>query len=100
MRHIESAQAHPDFSVTVIWREGGADLIDFRPLLHGPVFDRLRDDPKAFVETLEIVFDGYAMGWPDDLHFSADGLWYRAHPDEYARDYPEEAAAGHGGAAE
>jgi hypothetical protein len=100
MRHVASAEARPDFTVAITWREGGSDVLDFRPLLHGPMFAGLRDDPKAFVETLEIVFDGYAIGWPGERHFSADGLWYTAHPEAYARDFPDEAAAGSGRAAE
>jgi len=92
MHFIGRAQAHPDFSVTVEWADGGRDTIDFRPLLDGPAFSALRADPEAFVRTLAVVHEGYALGWPDDLHFSADSLWYRTHPEDLARDHPDAAA--------
>ena len=91
MRFIRSAKANPDFTVTIEWVEGGSDTIDFKPLIQGPALEPVRD-PDFFLTKLEVVFDGYAMGWPDDLHFSADSLWYRTHPEDLKQDYPNAAA--------
>jgi len=91
MRFIRSARANPDFTVTIDWMEGGTDTIDFKPLIQGPALAPVRD-PHFFLSKLEVVHDGYAMGWPDELHFSADSLWYRAHPEDLKRDYPDVAA--------
>lgn len=91
MRFIEKAKAHEDFTVTIHWVDGGVDTLDFRPLLQGPAFETLRD-PEYFAANLDVVHDGYAIGWPDELHFSADSLWYRTHPEDLKRDYPDAAA--------
>lgn len=91
MKFIEKAEANPDFTVTLHWAGGGSDRVDFRPLMEGPALTPLHDR-SFFQSKLEVVHDGYAIGWPGDLHFSADSLWYRTHPEDLKRDYPEAAA--------
>lgn len=91
MRFIKEAKANPDFTVTIHWEEGGSDTIDFRPLIEGPALAPVRD-LDFFLNKLEVVHEGYAIGWPEELHFSADSLWYRVHPDDLKTDYPGVAA--------
>jgi hypothetical protein len=91
MHFIEKVEGHPDHTVTVHWVGGGSDRVDFRPMLDGPALEPLRD-PDFFASMLTVVHDGYAIGWPGDLHFSADSLWYRTHPEDSKRDYPDVAA--------
>jgi hypothetical protein len=92
MRFIEKAQANPDLTVTIEWQGGGTDTIDFKPnVAKGGVCAPLAD-PAFFTSKMYVAEDGYFLGWPEEIEFSADSLWYRAHPDELKRDYPEAAA--------
>ena len=29
---------------------------------------------------MSIADQGYALSWPNEVEFSADSLWYKAHP--------------------
>ncbi|HYC03849.1 MAG TPA: DUF2442 domain-containing protein [Azospirillaceae bacterium] len=91
MYRIISATARPGFLVDLTWEDGSRSSIDFRPLLQGEVFAPLRD-PAWFAAHVAVEEDGHALGWPGELHFSADSLWYRTHPEDLKRDYPEAAA--------
>lgn len=98
---IKAARARPDFNVQIEWRDGGRDVIDFKPIIaRGGVMSRL-SDPEFFVSALQLEADGYALGWPTmpdradevgGVDFSASSLWYRAHPDDLKRDEGDEAA--------
>ncbi|HSI01964.1 MAG TPA: hypothetical protein VLA02_15270 [Reyranella sp.] len=53
-------------------------------------------DPAFFVERIAVDPDGYSLGWPSTpiapeevggIDFSAQGLWYRAHPEGLERDH-------------
>lgn len=97
MPRIAKATVEPDFLLRIEWREGGSDLIDFKPIIaQGGVMSVLAD-PVFFAMTFTVDRDGYAIGWPSlpraedevgGIDFSAQGLWYRAHPDDLARDHP------------
>jgi len=39
-----------------------------------------------------VAEDGYYLGWPEEIDFSADSLWYRTHPEDLKRDHPDAAA--------
>ncbi len=69
--------------------EGGerseVDLAEF--IATGEVTAPLRSNPDIFVSELRVLQDGDAIGWPDDVEIDADTLWYKAHPDDWQRDY-------------
>lgn len=98
---IASARARSDLTVEIEWREGGSDVVDFGPIVaRGGVMSRL-GDRRFFVEAMRVEPDGYGLGWPSEpanpneasgIDFSASGLWYRAHPDELAKDLGDAAA--------
>jgi len=60
-------------------------------------------DPAFFVDAMAVEDGGYGLVWPrpptaDDevggIDISADSLWYRAHPEEWRKDYgPLDSAA-------
>ncbi|HRJ59719.1 MAG TPA: DUF2442 domain-containing protein [Azospirillaceae bacterium] len=93
MYWIEKATAHPDFTVTIQWRDGAESTVDFKPTIaKGGVFTPMAD-PDFFVERMHVDEDGYSLGWPEEVDFSADSLWYRTHPEDLERDYGVTAAA-------
>jgi hypothetical protein len=92
---IASAVARDDFSVEIRWVDGGVDRVDFKPIIaRGGVMEAL-GDAKFFVSELRVEPDGYGLGWatkparPGEvggIDFSAQGLWYQAHPEKLAED--------------
>ena len=97
MPRIARAIAQPDTSVRVEWTDGSIDVIDFKPIVaHGGVMAALADR-AFFVSGMQVDAEGYSLGWPSTpaspaevggIDFSAQGLWYRAHPDDLKRDHP------------
>ncbi|WP_431858627.1 DUF2442 domain-containing protein [Azospirillum sp.] len=103
MRSIAHAKARDDLTVEIDWCEGGRDVVDLRPVAaRGGVFAALAD-PAFFVAAMTVENGGYGLVWPrtpatDDevggIDISADSLWYRAHPEEWRKDYgPLDSAA-------
>jgi hypothetical protein len=87
MQHrIRSARANPDYSVEIAWDDGGTSRVSFAGLVGRGVCKAVRD-PDYFVRRLSLADDGYVLAWPDDVEFSADSLWYKAHPDDARRDF-------------
>jgi hypothetical protein len=92
---IKRATAHEDFSVEIAWSDGTKDRVDFRPVIaRGGVMAALAD-ARFFTSAMRVEPDGYGLGWPTKprnskevggVDFSAQGLWYRAHPDKLAQD--------------
>jgi hypothetical protein len=92
LHRIVDARANRDLSVTLTWEEGAVTVADFRPNAEkGGVCAPLRD-PDFFVANLRLGDEGYVLAWSDEIEFSADSLWYRAFPEDRARDYPTAAA--------
>lgn len=82
MRHrIIRATARSNYTIEIAWEDGSESRLDFAPIIAaGPVFERLRRDVAYFVERMTIKDDGRVLGWSDEIDFSADGLWCKAHP--------------------
>ena len=88
---IKSATAKPDHTVEITWGDGARSVVDFTSTIgKGGLFARL-GDTDFLVNEMKIGGDGDWLGWPDDLDFSADSLWYRSHPDQ---EIPEISATG------
>jgi hypothetical protein len=89
---ILAATANPDFTVSIVWEHGAETVVDFSPNLQkGGVCVPMRD-VAFFTTKMYVADDGYYLGWPDEVDFSADSLWYRTHPEDLKRDYPDVAA--------
>jgi len=78
---ITDAIAHPDHTVTVMWSDGVAAVVDLSPVIAtGNVFAPL-EDPVHFVGKMRVATDRLGLEWPDRVDFSADGLRFRAFPE-------------------
>jgi hypothetical protein len=79
---IDSAEAHPDHTVTVTWSDGVTAVVDLAPAIaKGRVFEAMRE-PGYFVERMRVADDRLGLEWPNRVDFSADGLRFRAFPEE------------------
>jgi len=89
MYWIDRATAQHDFTVTIRWQHGPETTVDFRPNIEQGGVCAPMAAPDYFVSQMRVDPDGYALGWPGEVDFSADSLWYRTHPEDLKRDYPE-----------
>jgi hypothetical protein len=90
---ITSAVAHRDHTVTVTWSDGVTAEVDFGPVVaKGNIFALLQD-AAYFVGEMRIAADRLGLEWPNRVDFSADGLRFRAFPEEAAAEFS--AAAHH-----
>lgn len=84
---IQKATAHPDRTVAVTWSDGVEAVVDLNPVIaKGRVFDLLRDG-EYFVRNMRVAEDRLGLEWPNRVDFSADGLRFRAFPEEAAEEY-------------
>ena len=90
---IDKATANADHTVTVTWSDGVQAVVDLNPVIaKGPVFEPLRDG-DYFVRNMRVAEDRLGLEWPNRVDFSADGLRFRAFPDEAAEEYGSAAKA-------
>lgn len=93
MYYISKATPRRDHTIEIEWTHGETSTVDFKPTIaKGGVFTSMAD-VDFFVEKMHVDEDGYSLGWPEEVDFSADSLWYRTHPDDLERDYGVIAAA-------
>jgi hypothetical protein len=79
---ITKAEASPDHTVTVTWSDGMTAVVDLAPLIaKGDVFAPMQD-AAYFVGKMRIATDRLGLEWPNRVDFSADGLRFRAFPEE------------------
>jgi hypothetical protein len=84
---INNAIAHPDHSVTVTWSDGVTAIVDLSPVIaKGNVFAPMQD-AAYFVATMRIATDRLGLEWPNRVDFSADGLRFRAFPEEAEAEF-------------
>jgi hypothetical protein len=76
MQHrIARAKPRRDGTVEVWWHRGPRTVVDFKPwIAKGGIFAPLAE-PSFFVGMMHVHWDGYSLGWPGELDFSAEGLW-------------------------
>jgi aspartyl/asparaginyl beta-hydroxylase (cupin superfamily) len=86
LHRMVSAKARPDYFVDIVWDDGSKSAVSFADLVGRGVCAAMADT-KYFVERMGIADEGYALAWPDEIEFSADSLWYKAHPDDARRDF-------------
>ncbi len=86
---IEKAVAHADHTVTITWSDGVTAIVDMSPVVaKGEVFAPMRD-ATYFVENMRVAPDRLGIEWPNRVDFSADGLRFRAFPEEAEAEFAE-----------
>jgi hypothetical protein len=84
---ITAAVAHPDHTVTVTWSDGVTATVDLSPVIaKGNVFLPLQN-AAYFVARMRIAADRLGLEWPNRVDFSADGLRFRAFPEEAEAEF-------------
>ena len=84
---IATAVAHPDHTVTVIWSDGVTADVDLSPVIaKGKVFAPMQD-ARYFVDNMRVAPDRLGLEWPNRVDFSADGLRFRAFPEEAEAEF-------------
>jgi hypothetical protein len=72
---IARARPRRNGIVEVEWTNGTKSTIDFKPwIAKGGIFTPLAE-PSFFVGMMHVHWDGYSLGWPGEIDFSAEGLW-------------------------
>jgi hypothetical protein len=84
---INNAVAHPNHTVTVTWSDGVEAVVDLTPVIaKGNVFAPMQD-AAYFVEKMRVAADRLGLEWPNRVDFSADGLRFRAFPEEAEAEF-------------
>ena len=84
---ITGATAHPDHGVSVTWSDGVTAEAGLSPVLAtGPVFAALKDS-AYFVASMRVAEDRPGLEWPNGGDFSADGLRFRAFPEDAVEEF-------------
>jgi hypothetical protein len=84
---INVAVVHPDHTVTITWSDGVTAVVDLTPVIaKGNVFAPMRD-PAWFVGNMAIAVDRLGLEWPNRVDLSADGLRFRAFPEEAGAEF-------------
>ena len=84
---ITHAVAHPNHTLTVTWSDGVSAVVDMSPVIaRGNVLSAMRD-ADYFVGKMRIATDRLGLEWPNRIDFSADGLRFRAFPDEEEAEF-------------
>jgi hypothetical protein len=84
---IVDARAHPNHTVTVTWSDGVTADVDLSSVVAGGrVFAAMRE-AGYFVDGMRIAPDRLGLAWPNSGDFSADGLRFRAFPQEAEAEF-------------
>jgi len=70
--HIQQAQRLPPHRLRLAFNDGTQKTIDVRPLLHGPVFEALRD--PAYFARVQLDPTCGTVVWPNGADFAPEAL--------------------------
>lgn len=87
MHRIAHARANADFTLDVRFEDGPEAHVDIADIVTGAEIAAPFRDGQRFASGLTLVEGGEILRWSDQFELHADSLWYRAFPDELARDY-------------
>jgi hypothetical protein len=81
MLRIAKAEALPGLRLRLTLTDGSVMERDVAPLLHGPVFERIRSDPAEFAL---VRVEGGTIVWPNGADLCPDTLIWNGPPPELA----------------
>jgi hypothetical protein len=70
---VQSVEPLDGFKVRLTFQNGMRKEIDLEPLLHGPIFEPMRNDPSVF-RLIKVV--GGTIGWDNGADLDPDVLYY------------------------
>jgi|SRR3954447_3633910 len=71
--------------VKLVWFSGEETTADFSRYVGSGVFTKFAD--FNFFKLVDVASDGHVLTWPGGLDFSADDLWYEAHPQDIPKNH-------------
>ena len=74
---VQSVEPLEGFKVKLIFQNGAQKEVDLEPLLHGPIFEPIRNDPSVF-RSVKVV--GETIGWNNGADIDPDVLYYDLEP--------------------
>ncbi len=74
---VQSVEPLEGFKVKLIFQNGAQKEVDLEPLLHGPIFEPIRNDPSVF-RSVKVV--GKTIGWNNGADIDPDVLYYDLEP--------------------
>src|SRR5438309_1962568 len=90
MLRIAKVEALPGLRLRLTLTDGSVIERDVAPLLHGPVFERIRSDPAEFAR---VRAEGGTVVWPNGADLCPDTLIWNGPPPEPAPRQPGKAEA-------
>jgi hypothetical protein len=80
---IAKAEALPGFKLRLALTDGRVIERDVKPLLKGPVFERIGNDPTEFAR---LRVEGGTVAWPNGADLDPDVLIWNGPPPEAAEE--------------
>lgn len=74
---VQSAVVVKGYAVRIEFEDGSTKELDLTPLMHGPIFDELIDNPELFSQ---ITIRGGTLSWPNGADIDPDVLYYDLTP--------------------
>lgn len=74
---VQSAVVVEGHTVRIEFEDGSTKQLDLAPLMHGPIFDELVDNPELFHQ---IEIRRGTLSWPNGADIDPDVLYYDLTP--------------------
>jgi len=74
---VQNAAVVEGHTVHIEFEDGSTKQVDLTPLMHGPIFDELLNNPELFQQ---IVIRGGTLSWPNGADIDPDVLYYDLTP--------------------
>jgi hypothetical protein len=79
MVRVRAVQPLEGLNVRVTFTDGSVRRIDLEPLLRGPVFEPVRNDPALF-RSVFVTPVGHSLAWPNGADLDPDVLYLGLEP--------------------
>jgi hypothetical protein len=74
---IIEAEPQQNFKMLLTFENGERKVVDLEPLLHGPVFEPILENPSLFQD---VTIEGGTITWPNGADIDPDVLYYDLKP--------------------